>query len=130
MCVTRSRPSTSALTGPPCILLSLSVRKRFRQPARLRLMLHIVEFPSARLTCACFCLSVSVAFLGDIALDEEDLRSFKVDRIIDLAQRTVHIVNHTDTGNNNRERPLQTLHLGGETSSLERRFFFWACHAR
>ncbi|TKS78926.1 NSL complex subunit 3 [Collichthys lucidus] len=40
----------------------------------------------------------AVAFLGDIALDEEDLRSFKVDRIIDLAQRTVHIVNHTDTG--------------------------------
>lgn len=49
------------------------------------------------------CFSVSAAFLGDIALDEEDLRSFKVDRIIDLAQRTVQTVNHTDTGNNNRE---------------------------
>lgn len=48
------------------------------------------------------CFSVSAAFLGDIALDEEDLRLFKVDRIIDLAQRTVQIVNHTDTGNNNR----------------------------
>uniref|UniRef100_A0A8C4NT37 Metalloendopeptidase n=1 Tax=Dicentrarchus labrax TaxID=13489 RepID=A0A8C4NT37_DICLA len=45
-----------------------------------------------------------LAFLGDIALDEEDLRSFKVDRIIDLAQRTVQIVNHTDTGNNNRKQ--------------------------
>lgn len=45
-------------------------------------------------------LSVSAAFLGDIALDEEDLRLFKVDRIIDLAQRTVLTVNHTDTGNN------------------------------
>lgn len=52
------------------------------------------------LTCL-LCLSVSVAFLGDIALDEEDLRLFKVDRIIDLAQRTVQTVNHTDTGNNN-----------------------------
>lgn len=49
------------------------------------------------------CLSVSAAFLGDIALDEEDLRFFKVDRIIDVAQRTVQIVNHTDTGKNNRE---------------------------
>ena len=49
-----------------------------------------------------FCLSLSVAFWGDIALDEEDMRSFKVDRIIDLAQRTVHAVNHTDTGNGNR----------------------------
>uniref|UniRef100_A0A671V8B6 Metalloendopeptidase n=1 Tax=Sparus aurata TaxID=8175 RepID=A0A671V8B6_SPAAU len=43
------------------------------------------------------CLSVSVAFLGDIALDEEDMRSFKVDRVIDLAQRTVYTVNHTDS---------------------------------
>lgn len=49
-----------------------------------------------------FCLSVSAAFLGDIALDEEDLRSFKVDRIIDLAQRTVQTVNHTDAGNTSK----------------------------
>uniref|UniRef100_A0A8C6U8I4 Metalloendopeptidase n=1 Tax=Neogobius melanostomus TaxID=47308 RepID=A0A8C6U8I4_9GOBI len=41
------------------------------------------------------CLFVSVAFLGDIALDEEDLRLFKVDRIIDMARRTVQIFNHT-----------------------------------
>lgn len=57
------------------------------------------------------CLSVSVAFLGDIALDEEDLRSFKVDRIIDLAQRTVQIVNHTDTGNNNRKHYFKDYSL-------------------
>ncbi|KAG7243889.1 hypothetical protein INR49_006044 [Caranx melampygus] len=44
----------------------------------------------------------AAAFLGDIALDEEDLRSFKVDRIIDLAQRTVHTVNHTDAGSTNQ----------------------------
>lgn len=48
-------------------------------------------------------LTVSVAFLGDIALDEEDMRSFKVDRIIDLAQRTVQTINHTDTGNDSRK---------------------------
>lgn len=65
-------------------------------------MLHIVELPCSRLTMSRFCLSVSAAFLGDIALDEEDLRSFKVDRIIDLAQRTVQTVNHTDAGNNSR----------------------------
>jgi len=39
-----------------------------------------------------------VAYLGDIALDEEDMRMFKVDRIVDLAQRRVTILNHTDTG--------------------------------
>ncbi|XP_061672019.1 bone morphogenetic protein 1a [Syngnathoides biaculeatus] len=39
----------------------------------------------------------AAAFLGDIALDEEDLRSFKVDRIIDLATRTVQTVNRTNT---------------------------------
>ena len=49
--------------------------------------------------------SVSVAFLGDIALDEEDMRMFKVDRIIDLAQRTVQMVNHT--GNNNNKNRLK-----------------------
>lgn len=64
------------------------------------------------------CLSVSVAFLGDIALDEEDLRSFKVDRIIDLAQRTVQIVNHTDTGNNNRNNGFKDYNLK-ENSSIE-----------
>lgn len=48
------------------------------------------------------CLCFPVAFLGDIALDEEDMRLFKVDRIIDLAQRTVQNVNHTDEGNNKR----------------------------
>lgn len=57
------------------------------------------------------CLSVSAAFLGDIALDEEDLRLFKVDRIIDMAQRTVHTVNHTDTGNNNRECQILKLEV-------------------
>lgn len=41
---------------------------------------------------------VAVAYLGDIALDEEDMRMFKVDRIVNLAQRTVTILNHTDTG--------------------------------
>lgn len=40
----------------------------------------------------------SVAYLGDIALDEEDMRMFKVDRIVNLAQRTVTILNNTETG--------------------------------
>uniref|UniRef100_A0A8C0Y6M5 Metalloendopeptidase n=2 Tax=Cyprinus carpio TaxID=7962 RepID=A0A8C0Y6M5_CYPCA len=41
---------------------------------------------------------VSVAYLGDIALDEEDMRMFKVDRIVNLAERTVTVLNHTDAG--------------------------------
>ncbi|XP_019741112.1 bone morphogenetic protein 1a [Hippocampus comes] len=44
----------------------------------------------------------AAAFLGDIALDEEDLRSFKVDRIIDLASRTVRSVNRTSTASTNQ----------------------------
>ena len=43
-------------------------------------------------------MSLSVAFLGDIALDEEDMRMFKVDRIVDLARHTVQTFNHTDAG--------------------------------
>uniref|UniRef100_A0A8C5C907 Metalloendopeptidase n=1 Tax=Gadus morhua TaxID=8049 RepID=A0A8C5C907_GADMO len=51
--------------------------------------------------CVCVCLtraaslSPPVAFWGDIALDEEDMRMFKVDRIIDVAQRTVQTFNNT-----------------------------------
>ncbi|XP_016102793.1 tolloid-like protein 1 [Sinocyclocheilus grahami] len=40
----------------------------------------------------------AVAYLGDIALDEEDMRMFKVDRIVNLAERTVTVLNHTDAG--------------------------------
>lgn len=47
---------------------------------------------------ALFFIFVSVAYLGDIALDEEDMRMFKVDRIVNLAERTVTILNHTNTG--------------------------------
>ncbi|XP_010875827.1 bone morphogenetic protein 1b isoform X2 [Esox lucius] len=39
----------------------------------------------------------AAAFLGDIALDEEDLRLFKVDRILDLTHRTIQTFNHTDS---------------------------------
>lgn len=39
-----------------------------------------------------------MAYLGDIALDEEDMRMFKVDRIIDVVQKTVINLNRTDTG--------------------------------
>ena len=39
-----------------------------------------------------------MAYLGDIALDDEDMRMFKVDRIVDVVQRTVINLNQTDTG--------------------------------
>ncbi|XP_016329164.1 bone morphogenetic protein 1-like [Sinocyclocheilus anshuiensis] len=45
----------------------------------------------------------AVAYLGDIALDEEDMRMFKVDRIVNLAERTVTVLNHTDAGSLNNE---------------------------
>ncbi|MBN3300558.1 bone morphogenetic protein 1a [Amia ocellicauda] len=37
----------------------------------------------------------AAAFLGDIALDEEDLRMFKVDRIVDLTRHTIQKLNET-----------------------------------
>lgn len=42
---------------------------------------------------------MAVAYLGDIALDEEDMRMFKVDRIVDAVQRTVINLNRTETAN-------------------------------
>lgn len=77
------------------------LQEKLEATGRRRLRLHIVELPYISSDMCHLSLSLSAAFLGDIALDEEDLRSFKVDRIIDLAQRTVHIVNHTDAGNDN-----------------------------
>ncbi|KAM9538754.1 bone morphogenetic protein 1-like [Salvelinus alpinus] len=41
----------------------------------------------------------AAAFLGDIALDEEDLRMFKVDRILDVIQRSIQTFNDTDAVN-------------------------------
>lgn len=52
-------------------------------------------------------LFLSAAFLGDIALDEEDLQMFKVDRIIDWAQRTIKIINHTESGKNVRSNKFK-----------------------
>uniref|UniRef100_A0A8C7UGH2 Metalloendopeptidase n=1 Tax=Oncorhynchus mykiss TaxID=8022 RepID=A0A8C7UGH2_ONCMY len=43
-------------------------------------------------------LPLPTAFLGDIALDEEDLRMFKVDRILDVIQRSIQTFNDTDAG--------------------------------
>lgn len=43
-------------------------------------------------------MSALAAFLGDIALDEEDLRMFKVDRILDVIQRSIQTFNDTDAG--------------------------------
>lgn len=76
------------------------------------------------------CLSVSVAFLGDIALDEEDMRSFKVDRVIDLAQRTVYTVNHTDSGNNKRQHCFQDYSLRRKVLISAPRQTVLACHFR
>ncbi|KAM6986877.1 bone morphogenetic protein 1-like isoform 2-T2 [Aplochiton taeniatus] len=41
----------------------------------------------------------AAAFLGDIALDEEDLRLFRVVRFLGATPHTIQILNKTDTGN-------------------------------
>ncbi|KAG9354733.1 hypothetical protein JZ751_001446 [Albula glossodonta] len=55
------------------------------------------------------------AFLGDIALDEEDLRMFKVDRIVNVAQQTIRTVNHT--GSETRSSANET----GQSSMVQNR---------
>uniref|UniRef100_A0A663N8I4 Metalloendopeptidase n=1 Tax=Athene cunicularia TaxID=194338 RepID=A0A663N8I4_ATHCN len=47
------------------------------------------------------------AFLGDIALDEEDLRLFRVERVVDLARRTITRTNTTRPGHQPRSRGRQ-----------------------
>lgn len=81
-------------------------QEKLEATGQCKRMLHIVGSPYTYSDMCCLCVSLSAAFLGDIALDEEDLRSFKVDRIIDLAARTVQVVNRTNTGNNNRQKDL------------------------
>lgn len=111
MCATCCRPSTSGLTGPPA---SYSVWAAGNARGN---WVAQTDAPYCWLAShSHLCLSVPAAFLGDIALDEEDLRSFKVDRIIDLAQRSVQVLNNTDTGNNHRERRLQDTACGAKSS--------------
>ncbi|XP_073674791.1 bone morphogenetic protein 1a [Garra rufa] len=61
----------------------------------------------------------AVAYLGDIALDEEDMRMFKVDRIVNLAERTVTILNHTDAGSLSNE--TNTNNTASSQGSLRRK---------
>ncbi|XP_078005765.1 bone morphogenetic protein 1 isoform X3 [Phascolarctos cinereus] len=42
----------------------------------------------------------AAAFLGDIALDEEDLKSFQVEQIVELRQRAIHRATGKASGNN------------------------------
>nr|XP_046193795.1 dorsal-ventral patterning tolloid-like protein 1 [Oncorhynchus gorbuscha]XP_046193796.1 dorsal-ventral patterning tolloid-like protein 1 [Oncorhynchus gorbuscha]XP_046193797.1 dorsal-ventral patterning tolloid-like protein 1 [Oncorhynchus gorbuscha] len=55
----------------------------------------------------------AVAFWGDIALDEEDLRMFQIDRTIDVTQHT-HTHSHTPThsrqGQTTDYRPINSSH--------------------
>ncbi|XP_030646617.1 bone morphogenetic protein 1a isoform X2 [Chanos chanos] len=49
----------------------------------------------------------AVAYLGDIALDEEDMRMFKVDRIVDMTHRTLNTTHTSDSGSPNTAVPNQ-----------------------
>uniref|UniRef100_A0A8C3JVJ4 Peptidase M12A domain-containing protein n=1 Tax=Calidris pygmaea TaxID=425635 RepID=A0A8C3JVJ4_9CHAR len=64
------------------------------------------------------------AFLGDIALDEEDLKLFQVDRVVDLARRTVTRLptNSSDTNATNPSpRPGHQPHNRGRQRARSRR---------
>lgn len=95
-CVTCSRPFHKSFELPSAHPLGRKRPRPTKAAQKNALTLQPTDVHSLSLSVCLF----AAAFLGDIALDEEDLRSFRVDRIIDLAQRTVQTVNHTDTGNN------------------------------
>lgn len=62
-----------------------------------------------------------VAFLGDIALDEEDLRAFQVQQASDFRQRTIHRSPVTAAGTLGTDRPSCVSEMGsriGETGTL------------
>uniref|UniRef100_A0A8D0G7N5 Metalloendopeptidase n=1 Tax=Sphenodon punctatus TaxID=8508 RepID=A0A8D0G7N5_SPHPU len=49
--------------------------------------------------------SFPAAFLGDIALDEEDLKLFQVDRIVDLTRHTIEMTASKSSGSQPDSRP-------------------------
>lgn len=55
----------------------------------------------------------TAAFLGDIALDEEDLRLFQVERVVDLAHHTVTRLPTNSSGTAAIPSPPRHLHFGG-----------------
>lgn len=56
-------------------------------------------------------LPLAAAFLGDIALDEEDLQLFQVDRVVDLARHTITRLPSNSSGTT--VPPLPAFTLGG-----------------
>uniref|UniRef100_A0A669F2C2 Metalloendopeptidase n=1 Tax=Oreochromis niloticus TaxID=8128 RepID=A0A669F2C2_ORENI len=104
----------------PILLGQGSGGEKLEATGQCKRMLHIVGSPHTYSDMCCLCVSLSAAFLGDIALDEEDLRSFKVDRIIDLAARTVQVVNRTNTGSNSQNRQGARRRKRAATSRPER----------
>ncbi|XP_029108779.1 bone morphogenetic protein 1-like [Scleropages formosus] len=72
----------------------------------------------------------AAAFLGDIALDEEDLRLLKVRMIVNVADQAVKVINLTDTGESqattvatestNSKTPQSTME-GAKHASLRRK---------
>ncbi|XP_074419739.1 bone morphogenetic protein 1 isoform X1 [Larus michahellis] len=66
----------------------------------------------------------AAAFLGDIALDEEDLQLFQVERVVDLARRTVTRLPTNSSGSNATKaspRPGHQPHNRGRQRARSRR---------
>uniref|UniRef100_A0A803TAZ1 Uncharacterized protein n=1 Tax=Anolis carolinensis TaxID=28377 RepID=A0A803TAZ1_ANOCA len=49
------------------------------------------------------------AFLGDIALDEEDLKMFKVDRVVDLTRHTIQRTANNSSVPQNTQSPHKSI---------------------
>ncbi|XP_028564239.2 bone morphogenetic protein 1 isoform X4 [Podarcis muralis] len=49
----------------------------------------------------------AVAFLGDIALDEEDLKMFQVDRVVDLTRHTIERTATNSSGNSSNSTSMR-----------------------
>ena len=58
--------------------------------------------------CVCVCVCISAAFLGDIALDEEDLRMFDAVRVLDAARHSRH-GNETQPGMGSRQESASCI---------------------
>uniref|UniRef100_A0A8C7K6R3 Metalloendopeptidase n=1 Tax=Oncorhynchus kisutch TaxID=8019 RepID=A0A8C7K6R3_ONCKI len=65
---------------------------------------------------------VMVAFWGDIALDEEDLRMFQIDRTIDVTQHT-HTLTHTHTHSRQGQTTGESLCLSEHVISKKKGLF-------
>ncbi|XP_026723360.1 bone morphogenetic protein 1-like, partial [Athene cunicularia] len=112
---------TGCSSFSPALVLPRAARLDTSLPAPGRVRGGRGPAPASALPSNCsLAVPAAAAFLGDIALDEEDLRLFRVERVVDLARRTITRL-PTNSSGTNTTRPGHQPRSRGRQRARSRR---------